>query len=391
MPQGAAGRGLRRRLGLFAAAAGRWLPRWRLVFAGLGIASMVFVAAGGANPWRGNLLGLSPVSADAMASAAALREELGASDARTLVVANGANLEAALRAAEQAAPALDMLVDQGVISGYDSPARLLPSAATQRQRQQALPDPATLRARLAQAVQGTPLRLARLEPFMREAQAARTAPALTAADLAGTPLGTALAALVVPRPGGGWSALLPLYPGPRDIDAARARAALAPAGPDLQVVDIAQSLDELYRRYLRDALRQSVAGALAVVAVIALRLRSARRTAAIVLPLALAVVITMGALAACGVALGILHLIGLLLVVAIGSNYGLFLDHWRDAGRFDPDTLASLVLANLTAVLAFGLLAFSHIPALSALGRVVAPGVGLALAASAAFILPRRG
>jgi predicted exporter len=109
-----------------------------------------------------------------------------------------------------------------------------------------------------------------------------------------------------------------------------------------------------------------------------------------VLPLALAVVLTMGALAACGVALGILHLIGLLLVVAIGSNYGLFLDHWRDVGRDDPDTLASLLLANLTAVLAFGLLAFSHIPALSALGRVVAPGVALALAASAAFVLPRR-
>jgi predicted exporter len=259
---------------------------------------------------------------------------------------------------------------------------------TQLRRQQAIPDAATLRARLAEAVRGTPLGAARLEPFLREAEAARHAPPLASADLAGTPLKPALDALVFPREGGGWSALLPLQPGARDIDAARVRAAVAGAGPGLQVIDIAQSLDDLYRRYLRDALSQSLAGALAVVAVIAVHLRSARRTAAIVLPLALAVLITLGALAACGVALGILHLIGLLLVVAIGSNYGLFLDHWNETGRTDPDTLASLLLANLTAVLAFGLLALSHIPALSAMGRVVAPGALLALAASAAYGAP---
>jgi predicted exporter len=44
-----------------------------------------------------------------------------------------------------------------------------------------------------------------------------------------------------------------------------------------------------------------------------------------------------------------------------------------------------LLLANLTTVLSFGLLAFSAIPALSAIGRVVAPGAFLALLLSAAF------
>jgi len=391
MPRGAAGRGLRRRLGTFAAGAARRLPRWRPAFAALGLASALFVAIEGGHLWRANLLSLSPVPPEAMAQVAVLREDLGASDARTLVVANGADLEGALRGAERAAPALDALVASQAIAGYDSPARLLPSAQTQARRQQAIPESATLRARLAEAVRGTPLKPARLEPFLREAEAARTAPPLTASDFAGTPLRPVLDALVFPREGGGWSALLPLQPAREDVDPARVRQALAAAGPGLQVVDIAQSLDELYRRYLRDALTQSIAGAIAVVAVIALHLRSLRRTAAVVLPLALAVLLTMGGLAACGVALGILHLIGLLLVVAIGSNYGLFLDHWRTVGQADPDTLASLLLANLTAVLAFGLLAFSHIPALSALGRVVAPGVLLALAASTAFVLPRRG
>jgi predicted exporter len=389
MPQGAAGRGVRRRLGTFASAAARALPRARLAFALIGLACAGVVAVGGARLWRGDLASLSPVGREAMALDASLRADLGASDARTLVVANGADLQAALRGAERAGAVLDALVDAGAIAGYDSPARLLPSIEMQRRRQQAIPDAATLRARLAEASRGTPLAFERLEPFLREAQAARDAAPLTAQDLAGTPLRPALDALVFKRAGGGWTALLPLQPGRQDVDAAQVRRALAGAGPGIDVVDIKQSLDDLYARYLREALTQSLAGAVAVVMVIAVHLRSARRTGAVVLPLALAVVLTMGGLAAFGVALGILHLIGLLLVVAIGSNYGLFFDHWRAGGHADPDTLASLLLANLTAVIAFGLLAFSSIPALSALGRVVAPGVFLALTASAAFILAR--
>ena len=56
----------------------------------------------------------------------------------------------------------------------------------------------------------------------------------------------------------------------------------------------------------------------------------------------------------------------------------------------DDDTLASLVLANLTTVVSFGLISISAIPALAAIGQVVAPGALLALLLSAAG-LPRRG
>ena len=82
-------------------------------------------------------------------------------------------------------------------------------------------------------------------------------------------------------------------------------------------------------------------------------------------------------------------LVGLLLVVAMGSNYGLFLDHQAHAEQAGADTVASLLLANATAVLAFGLLAASDIPALSAIGRVVAPGALLAFVCCSAFAPPR--
>jgi len=106
----------------------------------------------------------------------------------------------------------------------------------------------------------------------------------------------------------------------------------------------------------------------------------------VLLPLAAAVLIVLAALAASGAALGILHLVGLLLTIAIGSNYALFFDHLRQKAEVDEDTLASLLLANLTTVISFGLLATSRIPVLHAVGIVVAPGTLLCLLLSAAFI-----
>jgi predicted exporter len=96
----------------------------------------------------------------------------------------------------------------------------------------------------------------------------------------------------------------------------------------------------------------------------------------------------LAALAVSGAALGILHLVGLLLTVAIGSNYALFFDHLRERGEADADTdtLASLLLANLTTVASFLLLASSGIPVLRAVGIVVAPGALLCLVFSAAWL-----
>jgi predicted exporter len=387
MPDGASGERCWQRLSRVAAGAPRVLPRWRLAFGLAGVAGLLIVAAAHGRLWNADLASLSPVTPGEQALDAALRADLGANDARTLVVAGGPDREAALRAAEAAGPALDALVADGVLAGYDSPARLLPSAAEQARRRHAIPDAATLRARLAEAAANTPWQAARLEPFIAEAELARDAPPITAGTLDGTALKPVLDGLLVPRRGGGWAALMPLQaPGGAGVDAHAVRQGLARAhAPGAQVVDLKASLDELYLRYLADARRLALLGGAAVVGLVAWRLRSARRVGAVIVPLALAVAIVLGGFAAAGAALGILHLVGLLLIVAIGSNYGLFFDRWGAAGPPDLHAPASLLLANMTTVIAFGLLALSSLPVLSALGRVVAPGVLLALAASAAF------
>jgi predicted exporter len=87
--------------------------------------------------------------------------------------------------------------------------------------------------------------------------------------------------------------------------------------------------------------------------------------------------------------MNLLHLVGLLLVVAIGSNYALFFDRMAQGATSAPRTLASLTLANVTTVSSFGVLAISDIPVLHAIGSTVALGAAATLAFSAMLADPR--
>ena len=397
-PDGAPGMGLRRHLGHAVGWCTTVLPRLKVPLAALTLLAVV-VLVWLPSPWRGDLSSLSPVGAARMKLDADLRADLGATDAGTLIAVSAADEAGALVQAELVGTRLDKLIDSGALAGYESPARVLPSPALQMLRRNALPDAATLTTRLAEATVDGPLPAARLGGFIADVQAARSQSVLTRTSLKETPLYGALDALLVPGSGERpWRALLSLQPGAKPIDPAALRSALADV-PGARVVSIKPELDALYARYLHEAGLQALLGALAVCVLLALHLRSARRLWRIALPVASAVLMVLAALSAAGVALGILHLVGLLLTVAIGSNYALFFDQIRDLQdcqlasaplAIDNDTLASLALANLTAVISFLLLAVSSIPALFAIGQVVAPGIALSLLLSAAFIPPRK-
>lgn len=383
-PDGATGMGMRRHMARLAGGIVSAMPRLRLVFVALGIGAIALLVWQGGDLWRANLSSMSPIDKASQALDSTLRNDIGASDGGTLVVVQAPDEQAVLRATEAAGTRLDTLVAQGQLDGFETVTRMLPSIATQQARLASLPDAATLRTRLTEATVGSPLPATRLQPFIDDVEAARGKPPVMRADLAGGPLGGVVNALLFERPGGGWSSLIALHP-TAQFDPARLRAALSDL-PEVQVVGIMKELDSLYSRYLHEAFVQVMLGALAVVVLLGLYLRSWRRLLAVCQPLALAVLLTLGGMAVLHVPLGILHLVGLLLIVAVGSNYALFFDQLQATGRADEDTLASLMLANLTTVVSFGLIAISDIPALSAIGRVVAPGALLALLLSAAFV-----
>jgi predicted exporter len=397
--------------------------RWGCALA-LGCAALLVLYCARGRLWNRELSSLSPIPAAALAYDAQLRADLGAPNALDLVVVPGASLESVLRGAERAAQVLAPLVARKIIGGFDSPASYLPSQATQAARRASLPEPAVLRANLEQAAAGLPFDTGRLTPFLEDVEAARHAAPLTPEDLRGTSLAAGFDALIL-HLDGRWDALIPLHAadpstagtgaagtgaagtgaagrGARDLDIEPVRSGFAAASSGAWVLDMKRESDALYAEYLREAIRLSLYGLAAIAVLLWLALRSALRAARVLAPLALSVLTVAAAFALARRELTILHLVGMLLIVAVGSNYALFFDRDSGAGGEDarspdtlpggispggtsPLTLASLGLANLCTVIGFGLLCFSGVPVLEALGSTVAPGTLLALVFAAAL------
>lgn len=366
------------RLGMLAQKAARL--RW-WVLAMLLLASVVIYQQR-TRLWNHELSSLSPISAAEQALDARLRADMGAPDVRYLIVVTAASQEAALLAAEQVSAQLQPLVAAGELGGFDSPSRYLPSNASQRARLASLPDAATLMQRLPKAIAGLPVRTKLFEPFIADVTAARTGPILQRSDLDNTSMAMAVDGLLLQQ-GERWSALLPLTASAAgSMPAERVSAALDRAAQSNALfIDLKAEADQLYAGYLDEAIKLALGGLLAIVALLLFTLRSARRVLQIIAPLAAAVLCVIAGLILFGQQLIILHLVGLLLVVAIGSNYALFFDSREQ--NIPPRTLAALLFANLATVAGFGLLAFSTVPVLQALGITVAPGVILALVFSA--------
>ena len=370
----------------------RWVRRaaaLRWAAAVLLLAACTVLVQNRASLWNDKISSLSPVSQADVALDTRLRADMGAPDVRYLVVVSGTGRESVLRSSEQVSAVLQTQVDQGELAGFESPSRYLPSIATQRARQASLPPTDVLEARLAQAVQGLPVRAQLFAPFLADVATARTQPLLQAADLEQTSMAMAVQALLIEQ-NHHWSALLPLTaPEGAGINADRIRAALSSTNlPNVLFVDMKAESDRLYSGYLREAIALSLGGLVAIAGLLLLVFRSPMRVLRILAPLVAAVITVTAGLAVLGQQLIILHLVGLLLVVAVGSNYALFFDRPDPNTSISPSTLASMLFANLTTVAGFGLLAFSNVSILQAMGVTVAPGVILALVYAAIFAKP---
>jgi predicted exporter len=359
--------------------------RWAVVT--LAALAALVLAMHHATLWDRELSSLNPITQADRELDAELRAALGAADARHMVAVHGTSADEALAAAERAAQALDALVAQGGIAGYETPARFLPSAATQRARLASLPQATVLRARLREALAGSPLDVGKLEPFFADVERARAQRPLDRERVAGTALDAALDGMLFRDREGRWTALIGLRPAAQPIESGAIRAALTQAQlPGAFVIDLKAEVNRLYSGYFGRALLASAAGLAAIVLMLYVALRSPRRVAAVLAPLLAGVLVVAAWHIATGTRLSLLHLVGLLLVVAIGSNYALFFDQLaQSGGEAAPRTLASLALANATTVASFGVLGMSQIPVLAAIGSTVALGAFVTLLFSAAI------
>lgn len=327
--------------------------------------------------WDDDIANMNPLPAELKQRDRELRAALGAPDVRWMLLIEGATRNAALETAERIGPALEQAVAAGALRGFELVSDYLPSAATQHQRQAALPDPAKLRERFAEAASGLPLRIEAFEPFFAAVELARSAAPVAAGDFSGTALGLKLDGLVR-QDGGRWFVVVPLT----GVQSAQAvAAAVAQANiPNVRWIDLQDSSRAMMAGFRARASAAFGAGALLIFAVLVAGLRDVSAALRVVLPVALAVAATAAAMVAQGSPLTVFHLVALMLVAGVGTNYALFVARAAGAAGPSKGMWRSLAVVAGTTLCAFGTLAFSLTPVLHAIGMTVTVGVVLSLA-----------
>jgi len=355
------------------------LAAWRLpLVALLLLLAAVYLALSGRPLWERDLAALSPVPAAQLQQERALREALPVSDLNRVLLMQAESVEALLQTQERLLPTMQQWLDEGLLEGFTLAAERLPSRARQLQRQQALPDAAVLKRRLAHATAGMPFREGALSPFVEAVARSASLPPLTRQQVRNTPEGLALDGLMFERDGRWWGVVQ--LAGLHDAEALQARIGALDAV--LRYVDLKQETGSLLDGFREAALAKLVWGALLIVLLLAVATRSPHRLIRVVLPLSAAIAVTLALQHALGERLSLFHLTSLLLVAGIGIDYGLFFSR-RDSVSERGRTLHALSVCATSTVTVFAILALSQLPVLHAIGSTVLIGV------SAAYLLAR--
>jgi predicted exporter len=332
--------------------------------------------------WIDDVSALSAVPATLSAEDARVRARIADADSGRFVLALGDDDEQALARNDRAALILEDARRDGALDDFRSLHALVRSAELQRQTHAALAGDRGLPARLAAAFEAEGFVPSAFQPFV-DALAEPPPPALTFDDLRRSPLADMVRLFRIDV--GGRVGIVTSVSGVRDAAALSARLA---GIEDVYYLDQGALLAEAYGRFRRRTYEMIGAGVVVVFLIVYARYRRLRPSLAAFLPSVLATAATASLLALAGEALNLLHLVGALLVLSMGADYGVFAVESRERPEELGATLLSLVVAMITTVLSFGVLAMSVNPALRALGLVSGIGVLLSVVlAPAALVL----
>jgi len=297
------------------------------------------------------------------------------------VVCSGPDVQQVLRCNDRVHHRLAGLQGEGPPLPFASLHALLPSEDLQRRTLAALAAlPDSLEEDLRHALARAGFRPERFEPFFQALKEARqgTPPPLLPGDLDGTPLGEARDGLLFPRPDG-WAAVTLVAPAP--VAGPDPLSTLAD-DPEVTVLDPQALVSRLVTASQAQTFLLLGLGVLVnALWMVALR---GRRGLWMLLPSVLALASVTGTLALLGWPLNFLHAVGMLLVLGMGVDYGIFL---LDAASDDLSRASgSVALAAATTLASFGGMVFARTGALVAVGTTVIFGLLLVLLATLAVL-----
>ena len=340
----------------------RFAPARIACLAGITIAALLGMARFHTDDDVRRLQSLSP---DLLAQQTRIQTLIGSQSGGQFFLLPAADPEIALQRGEALADRLRPLLANGVLAGFRGPASYVPSAQRQREnralRDQHL-DPAA-----------TDAQLARLGLPGGAALAPDNAPILTLAQALAADSPLTFLPLLVQADGQGGSLHIVMLDGVRD-PGRTAAAAQGIAG--VHYVDTVGSFSTLLGQYRDRAMALLFLSALLMAPLLAWRY-GPRRAGWIMLPPLLAVALAPGLRALGGAGFSFFDAIALVLTLAIGVDYAVFLAETTRERR--AVTMLAVTLAAITALLSFGLLALSQVRAVQHFGATMLVGILLAL------------
>ena len=328
----------------------------------LGVALVAVVAATGST-FNGDPRDLSPTTPETRALEAELSARYGGFGTGGMVALNGSDEDQVRDAAVQVTAALEELPGVDVVG----PAAVLPGSRTRTERREALPDAETLQARIdavAAEVGFTP------ELFLGLGEELALQPDEMPADTwAETPVAK-LAQHV-----DGDAVMLSVVLADDSLTEA-VEATVRATWPDASFVMPGRFATQGVEDIVRELVRLGGLALLGVALVLAVRYRDPRKVVAAMTPCLVAAAWALGAMALSGTPWNAVSACGMVLILGLGLDYGVFMVESRTR---DHTGYAVLMSAATTAV-GFGILVVTRSPALFGVGLAVLVGVIGALA-----------
>lgn len=358
------------------------LPARRGLRMALALAAAAFVAGGLARlHFEDDVRALQSSPPELLHGEARVRELLGQSGDRRFVLVRGDSPEQVLQREEALRLRLAPLRENGRLGAVLALSNAVPSL------QQQAADRQLLAARVYAADGLLPGFLRALGYPQASVDRQLAAAAATAAeaplqldDFLASPAALPYRSLWLGRIAGGYASAVGLF----DVRDAAALQRAVDGLPGVNLVDKVAEISQVLHRYRRIATALIAAVYLLIGALLSLRYGPAG-AAATLLPAVGGGLLALAALAWVGVGINLFHVLALLLVLGMGSDYTIFLRESRGA---PAPALLAVVLATLTATLSFGLLAFSATPFIHAIGATQALGIGFTVVLAVALQPP---
>lgn len=321
--------------------------------------------------WSKNISDLSPIPEEVKSLDKKLRHSVGAPDVNHVFLLKDKDSEILLQRTEELKNKLIGLKNNKIVKNIFSVSDFIPSKKTQLLYQQQLPTTQDLKQNLKGASAQLPFKQAFFNPFITDVETSKTLKPISIDKIFSTPLGKHIKQDLFFK-NNEWISIIRLT----GVENELTLLDWLSTKPDIQpyYLNLRQASSSLMSNYQQTALYRLLLGSF-IIGLILLSVRSSFRAGIILLPVILAVILSISIQVMLGTHLTLFHILALLLIVGIGLDYSLFFDRHYSSSEDYQHRLHGIFVSATSTLITFGILSFSTVPVLSALGQTVTFGV----------------